>query len=239
MKCIMLTAIIGIAAATAAAQTPEALFRQGLKKYKAESYQEGVELFETALKEFPATPPFDRSLLHYNLGIGYYRTSRPEEAVQSFRESLKTPDISIQSRAYFNLGNSLYQTAKQTLNEGDVAKAFMLYQDAQTNYVQAMRLDAGDMDTKINYELTILGQNRILQLVAMAMSRLKQGDQLVNDYKFVEAAQWFQQNLPTAEKALSIEPEMKELFKQLTERSSKVAEIIAPSSPTPMPGGGP
>lgn len=239
MKRIVLMTVLLLMAAAATAQTSEDLFRQGLKKYKAENYQEGVELFETALKEFPATPPFDRALLQYNLGIGYYRTSRPELAIQSFQESLKTPDLNIQSRAYFNLGNSLFQMAKQALDDEDIANAFAYYQTAQTNYVQVMRLQPDKMDAKVNYELTLRQQNRILQLVAMALGRLKQGGQLVDDYQFIEAANWFQQNLPTAEKALSIEPEMKKLFKQMTERSSAVAEIIAPSAPMGMPGGTP
>jgi len=198
-----------------------------------------LNAFSLALTNMPVPPPFDPALIQYNMGIGYYRLSQPEKAVEVFRKALKTTDIALQEKSYFNLGNSLYQTAQQKLNEGEVAVAFRTFQDAQTNYVQAMRLNADDHDSKVNYELCILSQMRILEMVAMAMSRLQQGDQLVNEYKFVEAAQWFQQNLPMVEKALSLEPEMKKQFEQMTERSGKVAEIIAPSSPMPIPGGAP
>jgi len=227
------------AAAQAPLHNPEKLFHQGYKEYKSGAFQEGLNAFSLALTNMPVPPPFDPALIQYNLGIGYFRLSQPEKAVDAFRKALKTADISLQEKAYFNLGNSLYQTAQQKLNEGEVAVAFRSFQDAQTNYVQAMRLNANDRDSKLNYELCIVAQVRIMQMVAMAMSRLQQGDQLVNDYKFVEAAQWFQQNLPVVEKALSLEPDMKKQFEQMTERSGQVAEIIAPSPAMPMPGGAP
>lgn len=218
---------------------PEKLFHQGFKKYKAGEFQGGLDLFYLALTNMPATPAFDPARIHYNLGIGHFRLSQPEKASEMFRKALKSPDIKLQEKTYFNLGNSLYQVAQQKLNEGEIAAAFRTFQDAQTNYVQTMRLNAEDRDSKVNYELCILAQMKIMQMVAMAMSQLQQGDQLVNEYKFIEAARWFQENLPIAEKALSLEPEMKKQFEQMTERSTKVAEIIAPAAPMTMPGGGP
>lgn len=235
-----LTGAVLEAAGQSPAVNAEQQFRQGYKKYKAGEFQEGLDHFSLALTNMPVPPAFDAALVQYNLGIGYFRLSQPEKAAESFRKALKTTDIALQEKSYFNLGNSLYQTAQQKLNEGEIALAFKTFQDAQTNYVQAMRLNSEDRDIKINYELTVLSQIKILQMVSLAMSRLQQGDQLVNDYKFVEAAQWFQENLPLAEKALSLEPEMKKQFEQMSERSTKVAEIIVPSvQPMGMPGGAP
>jgi len=240
---ILMFAWMTAAASQADAQpplhNPDKLFRLGYKKYQAGEFQEGLNAFYLALTNMPIPPPFDPALIQYNLGVGYFRLSQPEKAAEVFRKALKTTDISLQEKSYFNLGNSLYQTAQQKLNEGEVAAAFRSFQDAQTNYVQAMRLNANDRDSKVNYELCIVAQMRIMQMVAMAMSRLQQGDQLVNEYKFVEAAQWFQQNLPVVEKALSLEPEMKKQFEQMTERSGQVAEIIAPTPAMQMPGGAP
>lgn len=244
MKILSILCMMFLAGATrlfaeSAAATPEQLFRQGLDEYADGRYQQGAELFAQAIKELPKPPPFDPALLHYNLGIGRYRTGQPEEAAASFRAALKSSDLALQSRAYFNLGNSLYQTGKQKLDAGDIAASFMAYQDAQTNYVQAMRLDAKDMDAKVNYELTLLEMRRILQAVAMAIGRLQQGEQMVDEYRFIDAAQWFQQNLPVMEKALELEPDKKKIFEQMTERTGKVAEILAPAPPATLPGGTP
>jgi tetratricopeptide (TPR) repeat protein len=216
------------------------LARDGLKMYRKEQFQDGLDLFRTSLDAVNELTELDPAILHYNLGYGYYRMSQPESAAAAFRDALKTSDLELQGRAYFNLGNSLHQIARRNLDEGKIADAFRFLQEAQTNYVQSMRIDPADRDAKVNYELTILAQTRILQMVAMAMSRLQQGDQLVGEFKFVEAAQWFQENLPTVEKALSLEPEMKKQFEKMTERSAKVAEIIAPpADPMSIPGGSP
>jgi len=232
---ICLCGTVSIAAAQTPENNSEQLFRIGLKKYAKSEYQEGVDAFAAALKNMPVPPTIDRALIHYNLGIGHYRLSQPEDAAKSFQEALRTPDIDLQAKAYFNLGNALHQNAQRLLNEGEVAPAFRLFQSAATNYMESLRLDNNDRDAKINYELSVLAQMRILQMVAMAMSRLQQGEQMVGEFKFVEAAQWFQQNLPMLEKALTLEPEVKKQFETMTERSSAVAEILQPS----QPGGGP
>jgi tetratricopeptide (TPR) repeat protein len=237
---IVLVVMMGASAWPAMAQTaadPEQLFHQAMKKYGQENYQEGVDLFAAALEIFPASaPPFDPALLHYNLGIGQFRLSKPDEAAQSFQKALLTPNIQLQGKAYYNLGNTQYQLAQNALNEGDVQNGFKLYQAAATNYMQALRLDSMDQNAKINYELSLNAQMRILQIVAMAMQQMQQGGQLVDQFKFVEAAQWFQQNYEQIDKALSLEPDVKKQFENMTQRTTAVAEILAPPA---MPGGAP
>ncbi|HMO98617.1 MAG TPA: hypothetical protein PKE26_05850 [Kiritimatiellia bacterium] len=220
----------GEAAAQSAPAAPDRLFRQALKHYQDGDFQSGLDGFTAALAAMPAPPPFDPALLHYNRGIGLYRLTQPAEAASAFREALRTPDIRLQHRIYFNLGNALYQSAQLQLNEGDVAGAFRLYQESSTNYIQALRLEPGDQDAKINYELSMMAQIRILQMVAQAMERLRQGEQMIGEFRFVEAAQWFQQNQPMVEKALTLDPEVKKLFETMTERTTAVAEILVTPS---------
>ncbi|HMP88868.1 MAG TPA: hypothetical protein PJ991_01640 [Kiritimatiellia bacterium] len=225
-------AVLLLIATSASAQPPEDsahnLFRQGIKKYAAGNYQEGLDLFLLALQRNPSPPDIEPAKIHYNIGIGHYRLSQPEQAGKSFLNATKTPDLSLQSDAYFNLGNSLYQQAQNLLNEGDVAPAFRMFQSASTNFMESLRLRSDDRNAKINFELSIQAQMKILQMVAMAMSRFQRGQQLVEEFQFVEAAEWFYQNLPLVEKALSIEPEIKKQFETMAERSAAVADIIAP-----------
>ena len=231
---VMLAIISGmmLSAGAQTAAHPEQLFRDGMKKFRAENYQEGVDALTAALENLPGeNPPFDPALAHYNIGVGNFRLSKPDEAAAAFQEALKTSDIRLQTKAYFNLGNAQYQSAQNKLNEGDVAAGFQQFQAAATNYMQSLRLDATDRDAKVNYELCLQAQMKILQMVAMAMQHLRQGEQLVGEYKFIEAAQWFQQNFDAVDKALSIEPEVKKQFESLRQRSASVAEIIAPTAP--------
>jgi tetratricopeptide (TPR) repeat protein len=238
----LLTAIwfvfsFGFAADGQAAANPEQLFRQGLKSYSQEKYQEGLEAFLAAREQFPRdAAPFDPARLHYNIGIGHFRLSQPQEAAKSFEEALRTSDIRLQENAYYNLGNTQYQLGQNALNEGEVSAGFQLFQAAATNYMHALRLNSENRDAKVNYELAVAAQMRILQIVAMAMQHLQQGGQLVEQYRFVEAAQWFQQNYEAVDRALSLEPEMKKQFENMTQRTTSVAEIIAPPA---LPGGMP
>lgn len=216
---------------------PSVLFREGYKHYNDGNFQEGLDQFSRALASMPReNPPFDPAMLHYNIGIGHFRLSQLEQAEAAFTEALRTPDLDLQARAYFNLGNTQHTTARQALDNTEVAKGFQLFQSAATNYMQTMRLKPDDLDAKTNYELCRLAQQRILAMVTMAMQHVRQGEQLVGEYRFVEAARWFQQNFEAMDKALSLEPEVKKQFEQMTQRSSSVAEILAPPA---LPGGGP
>lgn len=215
---------------------PSVLFRKGLSEYEDGRFQEGVTLFSKALDSVGDPPSIDKAMIHYNLGVGYFRLSQPDKAAVSFQEALRTPDLPLQSSAYFNLGNSQYQSGQKALEEGDVAHAFTLYQAASSNYMQSLRLNTADRDAKINYELALAGQMRILQWVAQAMRHVKQGDQLVGEYRFAEAAAWFQQNYEAIDKALTLEPELKKQFEQMSQRTAAVAEI---ANPTPVEESGP
>ncbi len=218
---------------------PGKLFRDGLSRYEDGQFQEGLDLLAQALEAFqPESARFDLAQLHYNIGIGHYRLSQPEEAAASFQAALRSSELKLQSSSYFNLGNARYQSAQLALNEGDVAAAFQQYQAAASNFVQSLRLASDDQDAKINYELCILAQRRILSMVALAMQHMQQGEQLVGQYKFVEAAQWFAQNREAIDKALSLEPEAKKQFDQMTQRTTSVAELISPP-PSALPGAAP
>lgn len=231
--------IIGwtLLAGAAGAQTlpPEALFRQGVSSYQDEKYQEGLDLFIAAKSNLTETTTIDEGLIHYNIGVGHYRLSQPEEAGKAFQQVLRSTEIDLQGKAYFNLGNAQYQIAQQALNDGDVGTAFKGFQAAQTNFMQALRIVSDDRDAKVNVELSIAAQIQILQMVAMAMSRLQQGEQMVEQYRFVDANRLFQEQLPMVQKALELEPDKKKLFETMAERTTGVAGIIE----EPQPAGGP
>ena len=227
-----------LVAGGAVAQTvdPEALFRQGVSLYRNEQYQEGLDRFLAVQTNRTEESTLEEALIHYNIGVGYYRLSQPEPAGKAFQQALQTTDIALQQKAYFNLGKAQYQIARQALNDGDVGTAFKGFQSAQTNFMQALRLASDDHDAKVNVELSIAAQFQIMQMVAMAMSRLQQGEQMVGEYRFVDAARLFQEQMPMVQKALELEPDKKKIFETMTERTTGVAEIIAGPPPT---GGAP
>ncbi len=236
-RIIIIFASLAVATSAFAETSPDAvrLFREGVKKYDKGQYAEGLALFTSASTNLLDETKISTAMIQYNIGIGHYRLSQPEEAGKAFQSALKSTDIGLQGRAYFNLGNAQYQIASGSLDQGDILKAFKGFQAAQTNFMNALRIVSDDTDAKVNYELSLLAQYRILEMVAMAMSRVQQGQQMVDQYRFIEAARWFQEQKPLMEKALEVEPEKKKLFETMAERSAGVAEILA----TPSQGGTP
>lgn len=209
--------------------------RDAVRWYGKADYAKGLDQLQQAMTNEAALTEPTRALLHYNLGVGQYRLSRPEEAARSFQAALRTTDLALQGKTYFNLGNAQYQMARRALDEGDIVHAFKGFHAAQTNFMAALRIDSTDRDAKVNLELSLLGQQRILELVAMAMMRLEQGANLVDSFQFIEAARWFQDQMPVMSKALELEPDKKKALETMAERTAGVAEILVtpPEGATP------
>jgi Ca-activated chloride channel family protein len=89
--------------------------------------------------------------LHYDAGTAAYKAKELEKAQAQFNAALNTPDIIAdpqnQQRAYYNLGNTLYQMG-EPLPEPDKKKE--LWQQAIENYGRAVRLNTNDIDARNN-----------------------------------------------------------------------------------------
>lgn len=78
----------------------------------------------------------------YNLGNTIYQQERLEEAVRQFEQAAEmTDDPSLRSNAYYNLGNA-YMQAQQ-------------YDKSVESYINALKADPNDMDTKKNLTLAL------------------------------------------------------------------------------------
>ncbi len=92
------------------------------------------------------------SVISYNQGTESYNRGEFAQAADSLRASLKTPDTSLQQRAYYNLGNALYRHGQASL-EKEPKKTIKHWQDALKAYEDAMALNANDADARFNHEL--------------------------------------------------------------------------------------
>ena len=89
---------------------------------------------------------------YYNQGTDSYHRGEFAQAADALRASLKTPDTSIQQRAYYNLGNSLYRHGQASL-EKETKTTIKHWQEALKAYEDAMALDVADVDARFNHEL--------------------------------------------------------------------------------------
>lgn len=114
-----------------------------------------VALFLTMLGSARAektTPVINDPRRIYNQGTDLYSKGEFGKATESLRKSLSTPDLKLQQRSYYNLGNSLYRQGQTTL-EKDTEATIKTWEEAVKAYSDALALDPKDGDAEFNKKL--------------------------------------------------------------------------------------
>jgi Ca-activated chloride channel family protein len=85
----------------------------------------------------------------YNQGTEAYTKGDFPKASESLRASLKTQDLTLQQRSYYNLGNSLYRTGQGSL-EKDPEATMKTWEESLKAYQDALALNSADEDAQYN-----------------------------------------------------------------------------------------
>lgn len=88
----------------------------------------------------------------YNEGTQAYTNGDFAKASESLRSSLRTQDLALQQRSYYNLGNTLYRTGQGTL-EKDPEATIKTWEESIKAYQDALSLNAADEDAGYNKAL--------------------------------------------------------------------------------------
>jgi Ca-activated chloride channel family protein len=104
------------------------------RDYKSGQYEEAMENYGKAAEDQPA-----RNELEYNYGDAAYKAGEYSEAEEAFRKALETPDLGLQERTYYNLGNAQYQHG-DSLRKVDTQKTIDLWEKALHSYDSALKL---------------------------------------------------------------------------------------------------
>ena len=88
----------------------------------------------------------------YNQGTEAYTKGDFPKAVESLRASLKTQDLTLQQRSYYNLGNTLYRSGQATL-EKDPKATMKAWEKSLKAYQDALALNSADEDAQYNKAL--------------------------------------------------------------------------------------
>ena len=88
----------------------------------------------------------------YNEGTDAYTKGDFAKASESLRSSLRTQDLALQQRSYYNLGNTLYRTGQGTL-EKDPEATIKTWEESLKAYQDALSLNAADEDANYNKSL--------------------------------------------------------------------------------------
>jgi Ca-activated chloride channel family protein len=115
------------------------------RDYKSGNYQAARKEFEELIDKNPSDPR-----LHYNSGTAAYKAKNYEQAARSFNTALTAPDLTLQQKAFYNLGNTWYQIGGEYEEPEDKIEA---WEQAVKQYDGALRLDPQDKDAEYNREL--------------------------------------------------------------------------------------
>ena len=89
----------------------------------------------------------------YNEGVKKYQSDSVSEAKELFQKSIESSDdLSLQARAYYNMGNALFKQGAILLPEGDVDKVTQLWEESIAAYEGALVLYISDKDAEQNLQ---------------------------------------------------------------------------------------
>jgi len=115
-----------------------------LREYKAGSYDQALKEYQDLIKRNADDPR-----LRFNAGAAAYQEKQFPEAAKQFNEALNSPDIQLQERAYYNLGNSHYYLGD---HEMDPKKKQENWEHSLKDFESSLKLNPQDPDAKYNYQ---------------------------------------------------------------------------------------
>lgn len=113
------------------------LVEEGNRLFNEEKYDEALTKYSEAQLGLPEAPA-----IYYNIGDVQYEKNDYEKASALFQKAGESKDRSLNARAGYNLGNTLYKEDK--------------FKEAVGAYKSSLKLNPDDKDAKYNYELARL-----------------------------------------------------------------------------------
>ena len=119
----------------------------GIEEYRQQKYNEALRQFQSTLSKHPQNPAADK--LAFDSGAAAYKLRDYDNALQAFSQALLSPDMQLQSKGHYNLGNTLYQRGETQKAE---QKKLSDWIDALKHYEETLKISPQDKEAKDNYE---------------------------------------------------------------------------------------
>ena len=121
---------------------PAASLKHAHQNYSKGEFALSQVEYEELLKQNPTDPK-----LHYNAGTAAYQAGKHNEAEKHFRAALRTRDLALQQRTFFNLGNTHFRRGQEIVRPED---QIPVWEDAAKNYEAASQLNPKDTAARRN-----------------------------------------------------------------------------------------
>lgn len=106
--------------------------------YNNGDYSTAAELYAKQLEKQP-----EDARVQFNLGVACCKNKQYDEAIDAFSKTLKSDDLSLQQKAYFNRGNAFYSKGSK-LVQNNPDKAINEWQQAVDSFQAAVNLTPQD-----------------------------------------------------------------------------------------------
>jgi len=150
-----------VSAFTASASTASAL-----KDYHSGRYQQALDEY-TRLMQKKADDP----RLALNAGTAAYRDGSLDRAESFLSKAVNAPDLTVQQQAYYNRGNTRFQTG-EAAQEPEAKKS--AWEKSLQDFESAIKLNDKDADAKHNYEFV---KQKLEELKQQQQKQEQQEDQ--------------------------------------------------------------
>ncbi len=147
-------------------------------------YQSGH--YTNALAEFTrlAETHTNDLRLVFNAGDAAYRATNFDLAEKFFRQAALAPDLKLQQKAYYNLGNTLFQQAR---NAKDLDGLQVGLEAAAQSYARALDLNTNDADAAFNLAFTRNAIEQINEFRKAVLRAKSEADEAVRRAEFHRA----------------------------------------------------
>jgi Ca-activated chloride channel family protein len=157
--------------------------------------------------------------LLFNAGDAAYRGTNFDMAQSLFQQVTLSPDLKLQQKAFYNLGNVQFQVAKQAKDLDGLEQGF----DAAAKiYERAVSLNTNDADANFNLTFTKNAIKQIEQFRAAMLRAKSQADAAVRAAQFHQALEI----IAPLQKTVAAKQ-----FEDYTKKLKDIDEIVTPHQP--------
>ncbi len=155
------------------ADAPRQTMKDGTRFYRGQSYDKAAEAFEQAAQSAHQAK-LDPSVAKYNAANARFKIGGFGAAATNYAEATRSPNLALQSKAYYNRGNALMADSELAEKQGGLDPAIGSVDEALSMYESAMTLAPGDEDAKVNYELALRRKQELQQKKEQQQQQQKQ-----------------------------------------------------------------
>ena len=188
------------------AQKSDAVIHKGNELYKQKNYEASQQEYKKALTVNPKD-----ATANYNNGNAQFRASKPEEAVESYNNTIEnTTDKTVKEKAFYNKGVALSKQQK--------------LQESIDAWKESLKLDATDNEAREN-----------LQKALMELKKQQQQKNEENkDKKDKKQDQKKQeQEKPQQQQSKLNKQQVEQLLKALQQKEKEIQQKMQKGSPQP------